>query len=433
MMNTVGVVSLGCSKNRVDTEYLLSYLADAGFVVVPRAEEADIIIINTCGFITPAKQESIDTILEMAQYKNTASCSLLVVTGCLSQRYPDDLKKELPEVDVFWGVKDYRALAKKLAAMAGKDSYNTRDFASRVLTTPRYSAYLRIADGCDNRCTYCAIPLIRGAKQSVPMDKLLEEARALVKNGVVELTAIAQDTSAYGIDLCGRPMLKELLGELSQIDGLSWLRVLYSYPNTVDEALVDAMLQNEKIVPYLDIPIQHISPRMLLAMNRHGTRSHIEHMLRYIRTASPDFILRTTVMVGFPGETEDDFQQLYDFIGEHEFDRLGAFVFSPEDGTPAAEFSAQVDEDTAKKRLDAIMKLQQEVSLKRNRTRVGKTYRVLTERVEGKTGFGRSYAEAPEVDGAISFPISGTPPREGEFVQVRITGASHYDLQGEQV
>ena len=432
-MNTVGVVSLGCSKNRVDTEYLLSYLADAGFVVVPRAEEADIIIVNTCGFITPAKQESIDTILEMAQYKSTASCSLLVVTGCLSQRYPEDLKKELPEVDVFWGVKDYRALAKKLAAMAGKDSYNTRDFASRVLTTPRYSAYLRIADGCDNRCTYCAIPLIRGAKQSVPMDKLLEEARALVKNGVVELTAIAQDTSAYGIDLYGRPMLKELLEELSQIEGLHWLRVLYSYPNTVDEALVDAMLQNEKIVPYLDIPIQHISPRMLLAMNRHGTRSHIEHMLRYIRTASPDFILRTTVMVGFPGETEDDFQQLYDFVGEHEFDRLGAFVFSPEDGTPAAEFSAQVDEDTAKKRLDAIMKLQQEVSLKRNRTRVGKTYRVLTERVEGKTGFGRSYAEAPEVDGAISFPISGTPPREGEFVQVRITGASHYDLQGEQV
>ena len=433
MMNTVGVVSLGCSKNRVDTEYLLSYLADAGFAVVPRAEEADIIIVNTCGFITPAKQESIDTILEMAQYKNTASCSLLVVTGCLSQRYSEELKKELPEVDVFWGVKDYYTLAKKLAAMAGKDNYNTRDFSSRVLTTPRYSAYLRIADGCDNRCTYCAIPLIRGAKQSVSMDKLLGEAHALVNNGVVELTAIAQDTSAYGIDLYGRPMLKELLEELSGIEGLSWLRVLYSYPNTVDEELVDAMLKNEKIVPYLDIPIQHISPRMLLAMNRHGTRNHIEHMLRYIRTTSPDFILRTTVMVGFPGETEDDFKMLYDFIGEHEFDRLGAFVFSPEDGTPAAEYSAQVDEETAKRRLNEIMKLQQKVSLKRNRIRVGKTYRVLAERLEGKMGFGRSYAEAPEVDGTISFSVFDTPPREGDFVQVRITGASHYDLQGEQV
>lgn len=433
MMNTVGVVSLGCSKNRVDTENLLAYLAQAGFQIVPRAEDADILIVNTCGFIAPAKQESINTILEMARYKAEGSCSLLVVTGCLSQRYPDELKTELPEADVIWGVKNHRTLVQKLAAMAGRPAVNTRDLPERVLTTPGYSAYLRIADGCDNRCAYCAIPLIRGPKQSVPMDALMSEARGLVRRGVVELTAIAQDTSAYGIDLYGKPMLAELLTELSGIEGFSWLRVLYSYPNTVNEALVDAMLKNETIVPYLDIPIQHISPRMLTAMNRHGTREHILHILKYIRAASPDFILRTTVMVGFPGETEDDFKALYDFLGEHPFDRLGAFVFSPEDGTPAEGFPAQVGEDTAQRRLDAIMKLQQTISLDLNKRRIGKTYRVLTERASGNTAYGRSYAEAPEVDGSISFTASGAPPAAGTFAHVRITGATHYDLQGEQV
>ena len=433
MMNTVGVISLGCSKNRVDTEYLLFYLAQAGFTIVQKAEDADILIVNTCGFITPAKQESIDTILEMAQYKTKGSCSLLVVTGCLSQRYPNELKKELPEADMLWGVKDYRALAQKLAAMAGKDAFNTRDFASRILTTPDYSAYLRIADGCDNLCTYCAIPFIRGPKRSVPMDDLLREAKTLVSSGVTELTAIAQDTSAYGIDIYGRPMLKELLKELASVEGLSWLRVLYAYPNTVDEALVDEMLKNEKIVPYLDIPIQHIAQSMLTAMNRHGTRKHIERILKYIRSASPDFVLRTTVMVGFPGETEDDFKKLYDFIGANPFDRLGAFVFSPEDGTSAAEMPAQVDEETAQERLDAIMKLQRGVSLELNQKRVGRTYRVLTEELKGQTASGRSYAEAPEVDGSISFTRSGTPLKEGEFTLVRIKSAGHYDLQGEQV
>jgi ribosomal protein S12 methylthiotransferase len=433
MMNTVGVISLGCSKNRVDTEYLLSYLAQAGFTIVQNAADAEILIVNTCGFITPAKQESIDTILEMAQYKAKGNCSLLVVTGCLSQRYPDELKKELPEVDVFWGVKDYRTLAQKLAAMAGKDAINTRDFASRILTTPNYSAYLRIADGCDNLCTYCAIPLIRGPKRSVPMDDILREATNLVKGGVIELTAIAQDTSAYGIDIYGRPMLKELLKELAGVDGLTWLRVLYAYPNTVDEALVDEILKTEKIVPYLDIPIQHIAQRMLTTMNRHGTRKHIERMLKYIRSASPDFILRTTVMVGFPGETEDDFKELYDFIGAYPFDRLGAFAFSPEDGTPAAEMPAQVDDETAQRRLDAIMKLQRGISFDLNQKRVGKTYRVLTEELKGETASGRSYAEAPEVDGSILFTRSSKPLKEGEFALVRIKSASHYDLQGEQV
>ncbi|HWR18735.1 MAG TPA: 30S ribosomal protein S12 methylthiotransferase RimO [Clostridia bacterium] len=433
MMNTVGVISLGCSKNRVDTEYLLSYLAQAGFVIVQKPADAEILIVNTCGFITPAKQESIDTILEMAQYKTKGNCSLLVVTGCLSQRYFDELKKELPEVDIFWGVKDYITLAQKLAALAGKENLSTRDFATRILTTPNYSAYLRIADGCNNLCTYCAIPLIRGQKRSVPMDNLLHEAKTLIKSGVVELTAIAQDTSAYGIDIYGRPMLKELLGELASLDGLTWLRVLYAYPNTVDEALVDEMLKSEKIIPYLDIPIQHISQRMLTAMNRHGTREHIERILKYIRSVSPDFILRTTVMVGFPGETEDDFKELYDFISTHPFDRLGAFIFSPEDGTHAAEMPAQVDEETAQARLDAIMKLQRGISLNLNQKRVGKTYRVLTEEIKGETAFGRSYAEAPEVDGSISFIRSGTPLKEGEFAHVRITSASHYDLQGEQV
>lgn len=441
----VGAVSLGCSKNAVDTEIMLGELASRGFSVVPSAAEADVIIINTCGFIESAKQDSLDTILEMAQYKRPAgNCRLLVVTGCLSERYPEELKTELPEVDLFWGVKDYPALAGKLAERFGLNAGGSSgaqrgvcfNGTSRLLTTPPYRAYLRIADGCDNRCTYCAIPLIRGGRVSFPMEKLLEEANALADSGVTELTVIAQDTSAYGTDLYGRPMLKELLTELSKIEKLRLIRVLYAYPNTITRDLVDAINANKKIANYIDMPIQHISERMLTAMNRHGSAEHIREITDYIRATAPDFILRTTVMLGFPGETEADFELLKAFLKEHPFDRVGAFTYSAEDGTPAADMPDKVDPALAERRLDEIMRMQRSISLERNRARVGSAVEVLIEGVKplkggGFSAVGRSYAEAADVDGVINLTKkSGEAPKPGDYVLARITGAGEYDLDG---
>lgn len=352
----VGLVSLGCSKNAVDSEILLGELKSRGFDIVNDAAQAEIIIVNTCGFIESAKTDSIDTILDMAQYKTAGSCKLLVVTGCLSQRYGDELARELPEVDVFNGVKNYPALAEWLAEICGveppaPESANAAaccGIPKRLLTTPSYRAYLRIADGCDNRCTYCAIPLIRGGRVSTPMETLLAEAEQLAKSGVTELTVIAQDTSAYGIDLYGKPMLRELLEKLTEIEGLHWVRVLYAYPNTVTEELVDAMYRNPKICNYIDIPIQHISAHMLRDMNRHGSAEHIREITDYIRRSAPGFILRTTVMLGFPGETEADFDELMHFMAEHPFDRVGAFTYSAEDGTPAASMPNAVDAERSR-------------------------------------------------------------------------------------
>lgn len=450
-LTKVGAVSLGCSKNTVDTEILLGELASLGFTVVPDAAEAEIIIVNTCGFITSAKQDSLDTILAMAEYKKTGSCKLLAVTGCLAQRYMDELPPELPEVDLFWGVKDYPAFARELyarvngeAAPDKKAEEHSKNFiicggVHRLVSTPPWRAYLRIADGCDNRCTYCAIPLIRGGRVSVPMEKLVEEAKALAATGVTELTVIAQDTSAYGIDLYGKPMLRELLAELSKIDGLVWIRVLYAYPNTITEELVDAMRDDPKIVNYIDIPIQHITPRMLTAMNRHGSAEHIRKICAYIRQNAPDFILRTTVMLGFPGETEADFEELAAFLAEQPFDRVGAFVYSPEDGTPAAEMPDQVDEAVAEARLDRIMRGQQRISLELNKKRVGSTVKVLIESVSavkggGYSAIGRSYAECADVDGVIRLRPEDPAnirkvPAPGDYVTARITKAYQYDLE----
>jgi ribosomal protein S12 methylthiotransferase len=306
---------------------------------------------------------------------------------------------------------------------------------SRILTQSPFSAYVKISDGCDNRCTYCAIPLIRGGRVSVPMEKLVEEAKALAEKGVTELTVIAQDTSAYGMDIYGRPMLKELLAALSAIGGLRWIRVLYAYPNTITEELVDAMRDDPKICNYIDIPIQHITPRMLTAMNRHGSAEHIRKICAYIRENAPDFILRTTVMLGFPGETEEDFRELEAFMAEQPFDRVGAFVYSPEDGTPAAEFPDRVDESVAEARLDAIMRRQQAISLELNKKRVGTVCTVLVESVtpgrEGFTAVGRSYAECADVDGVIRLrpeDPSVRIPSPGEYVAARIVKAHHYDL-----
>ncbi|MBR3299331.1 MAG: 30S ribosomal protein S12 methylthiotransferase RimO [Clostridia bacterium] len=447
---SVGAVSLGCSKNAVDTEIMLGELSRLGFKVGAGADEAEIIIVNTCGFIESAKQDSLDAILEMAQYKKSGACRLLVVTGCLSQRYPKELREELPEVDLFWGVKDYPALARKLFELAGGEgegkAKNSRDSSrtiicgdsARLLTTPPFRAYLRIADGCDNRCTYCAIPLIRGGRRSVPMEKLLDEAAALADSGVSELTVIAQDTSAYGTELYGKPMLRELLLKLAEIEKLHWIRVLYAYPNTIDRALVDTIAGEKKLCAYIDMPIQHISERMLRAMNRHGSGAHIREITDYIRSVSPDFILRTTVMTGFPGETEADHRELLRFLSEHPFDRVGAFTYSAEDGTPAASMPDQVPHELAERRLDELMRLQMDISKKLNERRVGSTVEALVESIELEndgsfTALARSYAEAADVDGMLLVRGKGIEnlPMPGEYVNAKLTAAKEYDLEGE--
>ena len=428
----VGAVSLGCSKNTVDTEIMLGELQANGFEPVADASLADIIIVNTCGFIESAKLDSIKTILEMAQYKESGNCRFLVMTGCLSQRYRDELPDELPEVDMFWGVKDYPRFARELAARFDLSPCRA-GCSRRLLTTPGYRAYLRIADGCDNRCTYCAIPLIRGGRVSVPMEQLISEANALADSGVTELTVIAQDTSAYGIDLYGKPMLTELLKKLAAIEKLHWIRLLYTYPNTVTEELIDTMCAEPKICNYIDMPIQHISENMLKRMNRHGSAEHIREITDYIRRKAPDFILRTTVMLGFPGETEEDFEKLMHFMSEHPFDRVGAFTYSAEDNTPAAEMPCQIDESVKRSRLDAIMRRQQHISLESNRRRIGSVCEALVEEVTESIAYARSYAEAADVDGLIKIELHGEQPLPGDYVNVEITGADIYDLKGKIV
>ena len=432
-MAKIGFISLGCPKNLVDSERILTELRTEGYDVVPSYDDADMVIVNTCGFIESAKTDSIDTILDMAQYKTAGSCKLLVVTGCLSQRYGDELARELPEVDVFNGVKNYPALAGRLALICVLLTFFCCGIPKRLLTTPPYRAYLRIADGCDNRCTYCAIPLIRGGRVSTPMETLLAEAEQLAKSGVTELTVIAQDTSAYGIDLYGKPMLRELLEKLTEIEGLHWVRVLYAYPNTVTEELVDAMYRNPKICNYIDIPIQHISAHMLRDMNRHGSAEHIREITDYIRRSAPGFILRTTVMLGFPGETEADFDELMHFMAEHPFDRVGAFTYSAEDGTPAASMPNAVDAETAEQRLDRLMRQQMKISLELNRARIGTVVEALVDGADEEFLFCRSYAEAADVDGIIKVPHCGNPVPAGSYVSIKITGADYYDLCGELV
>ena len=422
----IGTVSLGCAKNQVDTERMLGILKEAGHVFVTDPAEAEVLIVNTCGFIEPAKQESINTILEMAQYKTAGACRKLVVTGCLSERYREELRQEMPEIDILLGVREYEKLPALLDHSAPDCSR-----AFRVLTTPPYRAYLRIGDGCSNRCTYCAIPLIRGGKRSVPEEDLLEEARRLADSGVTELTCIAQDTSGYGTDLYGEPRMLDLLEKLSRIPSLHWIRVLYTYPDTVTPAVIDRMKAVPGIVPYLDLPIQHADDRVLQRMNRRGTVRHLEEVMDHIARTAPDFMLRTTVMVGFPGETEEAFGNLMRFLREHPFDRVGAFTFSPEDGTPAAEMDGQVPEEVKQERLDRLMRQQAEISLTRNRKRIGSETEVLVEgRREDGTVLARSYAEAPdEADGWILLPPD--PARKaGTYHRVLLTDAEEYDLTG---
>lgn len=434
MKATVGVVSLGCSKNRVDTEQMLGLLRAAGYEIVSDPAQAQVLIVNTCGFIGPAKEESIETLFEMAQYKQTGRCELLVATGCFAQRYPQAVREEMPEVDAILGVGQYD----KLIAALDEASRHLRPVyvesstgfleCGRVLTTPPYSAYVKIGDGCDNRCSYCAIPLIRGRYRSRPQADVVREVRELAAQGVSEITLVAQDTTRYGTDLTGgRSLLPELMEAVSQVEGVRFLRTLYSYPDLVDARLLDTLERLPNACRYIDLPIQHISQELLTRMNRRGTSEHIRRIVAEIRRRG--MALRTTVMVGFPGETQAQFDELLDFLREAQFDRLGAFAFSPEDDTPAALMPDQVPEEVKQERLDRVMRLQQGISLARGQLRVGTTCAVLVEGRDAQGYFGRSQFEAPETDGLIRFSC----PRElapGNYVDVRITRALEYDLIG---
>lgn len=427
----VGVVSLGCVKNRVDTEEMLSFLKKDGFQFVKEEDQAQVLIVNTCGFINSAKEESIDTILELARYKQDGQCQVLCVTGCLAQRYGQELMQQIPEIDVLVGVSQYPALSGLIKeALSGTRQQNIKrgaDFSGcgRVLTTKPYTAYVRIAEGCDNRCAYCAIPLIRGSFRSRPMDSILSEMVELAQQGAKEQILIAQDTSRYGLDQNGQPMLPELMAKAADTPGLSWLRILYCYPDSTDRRLIDTMAANPKICRYLDLPLQHAAPSMLSRMNRRGSIHQVEDLLLYARERG--FALRTTMIVGFPGETEAEFQQLMDFCGRMRFDRLGAFAFSREEDTKAYHMKDQVPEDIKNQRLDALLKMQQEISLANNQLRVGTTDRALVVGKQGRHYLGRTAFEAPDSDGLVQIH-SEQPLLEGKFVNIKITKALPYDL-----
>ncbi len=429
----VGVVSLGCAKNQVDTERMLGLLRRFGYGFTPDPREAEVLIVNTCGFIDPAKEESINTILEMAQYKQTGRCRVLVATGCLTERYRQELTAELPEIDILLGVREYEKLPGLLAQKLGTPRPALScTLSDRLLTTPPYRAFLRTGDGCNNRCTYCAIPLIRGNLRSEPMEELIDEAKRLAGDGVTELTVIAQDTSGYGVDRYGRSMLVPLLKELNGIDGLRWIRVLYTYPDTVNEALLDTLAQGDKLIPYLDIPLQHIDDDILKRMHRRGSGAYIRRLLDYLYKNYPDFTLRTTMMVGFPGETEAQFQTLLTFLRDYPFDRVGAFAFSPEKGTLAAEMPDQVADDVKQARLEALMAQQRPISLRRNRCWVGRETKLLIEELTRTHAVGRTPREAPDVDGKVTVPRRSYHA-VGEYEPIVLTGAGEYDMKGESL
>ena len=429
----VGVISLGCAKNQVDTERMLGLLRRFGYDFTPDPAEAEVLIVNTCGFIDPAKEESINTILEMAQYKERGHCRVLVATGCLTERYRQELTAELPEIDILLGVREYEKLpallSEKLGTPLQKQSCGLTD---RLLTTPPYRAFLRTGDGCNNRCTYCAIPLIRGNLCSEPMEELVDEAKRLADGGVTELTVIAQDTSGYGVDRYGKSMLVPLLKELNGIDGLHWVRVLYTYPDTVNEALLDTLGSGEKLIPYLDIPLQHIDDDILKRMHRRGSGAYIRSLLDYLYKNYPDFTLRTTMMVGFPGETDKQFETLLTFLRDYPFDRVGAFAFSPEEGTRAAQMPDQVPDEVKQARLEALMAQQQPISLRRNQRWVGRQTELLIEGLTRTHAVGRTPREAPDVDGRVTIPRKSYHAI-GEYEPIVLTEAGEYDMKGESV
>ncbi len=437
----VGFISLGCSKNLIDTEILIGKFKKKKYEIVNNPNEAEIIVINTCGFIQSAKEEAINTILEMAQYKES-KCKYLVVMGCLVERYKDELEKSLPEVDLFIKFSEYDKLWNKIENLIdnSKENYleeynKLENYVQRTITTSKPTAYLRIAEGCSNRCTYCAIPYIRGPYVSRKIEDIIDEAKHLSKEGYKEIILIAQDTTKYGIDIYGKPKLVDLLRELCKIQDIKWIRFLYAYPETITDELIQVVKENEKICKYFDIPLQHISNPILKKMNRKSDEKGIKKLIEKIKTSIPESVIRTTFIVGFPGETNEDFEKLYNFVKDAKFDKMGVFKYSKEDGTPAEKLPNQINGNTKNSRYNKIMKLQNEISKENLKTKIGKEYEVLIENktFDNKYYVGRSYMDCPEIDGLI-YILNEKENLIGQFVKCKITQIKdNYDLIGEIV
>ncbi len=435
------MVSLGCAKNQTDAEVMLGLLASDGYSMVDNPDEADVLIVNTCAFIDSAKQESIDTIFDMAQYKDK-NCKLLIVTGCLAQRYKDEVLQEMPEVDYVLGTGEYDKICEciKKAFEGEREAYcenpdrTPDDCLPRILTTPSYTAYLKIADGCDNNCTYCAIPKIRGHYRSRKKESIIEEAKNLAESGVKEIILIAQDVSRYGIDLYGEYSLCTLLDELVKIDGIEWIRLHYLYPEAITEKLIGTIAKYDKICNYIDMPVQHGDDEILRRMARRTNQAEIRNRIKMIREKLPDVTIRTSIIVGFPGETEEQFNTLYDFVSDMKFDRMGVFAYSQEEGTAAAKFDAQIDDEVKQDRLDALMTLQQGISLELNKQKIGNTIEVIAEGYDEESFlfYGRSRGDSIDVDGKVYF---GTEDElaPGDIVNVKILNADEYDLAGQKI
>ncbi|MFR5876924.1 MAG: 30S ribosomal protein S12 methylthiotransferase RimO [Eubacterium sp.] len=438
-MYKVGMISLGCPKNQVDGEMLLQKLADAGFEIVAEIQDSDVMIVNTCGFIEDAKREAIETILEVAEYKNAGLISAIVVTGCLAERYQDEIIKEMPEVDAVIGIggnKDIVKVCQK--ALLGIETTNFPNKCylpiddKRMLSTPSHWAYLKIAEGCDNRCAYCAIPSIRGKFRSRTIESIVKEANQLAVLGVKEVILIAQDTTKYGQDLYGEYKLDELLKQLVLIDGIEWIRLFYCYPHRITDSLIDVIANEAKICKYIDIPLQHANADVLHSMNRIGDGYDYGNLITKMRNRIDNLALRTTFMVGFPGETEEQFEELCEFVKEIKFDKLGCFTFSPEEDTPAYDMPEQIDDEIKQRRQEVLMNIQYYITEESNKNRVGNTYKVIIDEFDGEKYIGRSYLDSPEIDSGIIF-TSDTKLEIGTFVNVKITDFDGYDLIGERV
>lgn len=436
----VALVSLGCSKNLIDSEVMLNILASNKYKLTKNVEDADIIIVNTCGFIESAKQESIDNIIELGQLKKNGKCKVLIAAGCLAERYKEELLNEMPELNAVIGTGDYKNILEviesamqgnKVVMFGNQENVDIYDLP-RVISTTASSTYLKIAEGCDNRCTYCIIPKLRGKYRSRRIEDIVREAKLLAKQGIKEFNIIAQDTSRYGKDLYGEYKISELLQEICNIEGVEWVRLLYTYPDEFDDKLINVIASNDKICKYLDIPVQHASNRILKRMGRRTTNEEVLELIKKLRRMIPDITLRTSLIVGFPGESEDDFKELVDFVKEVKFDRLGVFNYSREEDTPAYEMEAQIDDETKLKRQERIMLLQSDISYDKNQLMIGKTLKILVEGTEQNKYYGRSSKDAPEIDGIVFF-ASKDMLKPGDFTYVKITEASEYDLMGEEI
>lgn len=435
----VGIISLGCPKNQVDGEVMLEKLNKSGFDIAQSIEDSDVMIINTCGFIEDAKREAIETILEVAEYKKAGLISAIVVTGCLAERYQDEILKEIPEVDSVIGIgadRDIVKVCQKALIGVQTSFYPDKKYllleGDRMLSTPSHWAYLKISDGCDNKCSYCAIPGIRGGYIERDMESIIAEANKLAVSGVKELIIIAQDTTKYGMKLYGEYKLAELLKELVKIDGIEWIRLFYCYPDRVTDELIDVIASEEKVCSYIDIPLQHCNNDILKSMNRYGSYDSLKNLLTKMKTKIPNLSLRTTFMVGFPGETEEQFEELCRFVKDIEFDKMGCFTFSPEEDTPAFDFDNQIDEDIKKRRAEVLMDIQYSITENANKKRIGNIYKAVVDEKDGDKYIGRSYLDSPEIDSGIII-TSERALSSGEFINVKITDYDGYDLIGVEI